>query len=173
MRYSLGAILICGFCLLIGCDRQPQTVPSFRKYRSEAFVYWIGEQTNVARNFQDSNFLAMTSSLTPQGSAYYRYFVKLNGQIFQDENRYNWSTEDWRHGQLSDAQFATLTSAIRELPARFDTPPGERLLIVSFRDGSNWVTRSFDKKSPPPSLTNIFNLIGGFSLDRNPYKRKN
>ena len=45
--------------------------------------------------------------------------------------------------QLSETDLTSLRSAIHDLPAESVSPPIERLIIVSFREGTNWVTRSY------------------------------
>lgn len=49
----------------------------------------------------------------------------------------------------------------RALPrhrGRGDHPP--RLVIVSFRDGKRWVTRTYDNDALPPAMRQIYGIIG-------------
>ena len=62
--------------------------------------------------------------------------------------------------QLSDTNLTSLRAAIRELPAESVLPPIERLVIVSFRDGTNWVTRSYDDDALPKPMRRIYDIIG-------------
>jgi hypothetical protein len=63
-----------------------------------------------------------------------------------------------RGGQLSETDLKTLRAAMRDLPPESVSPPIERLVIVSFRDGTNWVTRSYDTGNLPKSMCPIYDI---------------
>ncbi len=48
-----------------------------------------------------------------------------------------------------------MQSVIRQLPPTNALPPIENLGVLNFREGTNWVTRSYDKRSPPKVLDRI------------------
>ena len=128
---------------------------------SQAFRMVLQQQTNAAANLQtEGHLLRMTCYYKPESSAYLRYFVKTNGVA--RNHRYIWSyaTQDSHWIQLNDSQLAGLRNAIDELPTNSVTPPYERLLIVSYRDGTNWVTRTYDRSAFPPAIGKIYDIIG-------------
>ena len=129
--------------------------------RSQAFRMVLQQQTNAAANLQtEGHLLRMTCYYKPESRACLRYFVKTNGVA--RNHRYIWSyaTQDSHWSQLDSSQLAALRAAIDELPTNSVTPPYERLLIVSFRDGTNWVTRTYDRSAFPPGIGKIYDIIG-------------
>lgn len=63
------------------------------------------------------------------------------------------------NGHVSQPKLETLRAAIRGLPATNALPPIDDLLIVSFRQGTNRITRSYDKRAPSKSASQIHDLI--------------
>ena len=49
---------------------------------------------------------------------------------------------------------------IPELPTQSASPPTERTVLVSFRQGTNWITRTYDCNQQPPPLRRILQVIG-------------
>jgi hypothetical protein len=129
--------------------------------RSRAFRMVLQQQTNAAANLQtEGHLLRMTCYYKPESPVCLRYFVKTNGVA--RNHRYIWSyaTQDSHWSQLDSSQLAGLRSAIDELPTNSVTPPYHRLLIVSYRDGTNWVTRTYDRSAFPPAIGKIYDIIG-------------
>jgi hypothetical protein len=67
---------------------------------------------------------------------------------------YSPSTSD----ELSETQLAAVIAAIGELPHTNALPPIEHLLLVSFQQGTNWVTHSYDRRAPPKAMEKIFQV---------------
>ena len=59
------------------------------------------------------------------------------------------------HAPLPEAQLKALPSAIRELPPTNALPSIDDLVIVSFRQGTNWITRTYDKRNLPKPVERI------------------
>jgi hypothetical protein len=61
---------------------------------------------------------------------------------------------------LSAAALADLRAAIDELPAESASPPLDRNVVVSFKSGTNWLSRIYDFEQQPKALRRIYEIIG-------------
>jgi hypothetical protein len=89
-----------------------------------------------------------------------RYVVTEAGQESDRRNVFSSALQASHWRQLSEAELNTLRSAIDELAVESKSPPVERLVIVTFREGTNWVTRSYDRDALPKSIRQIYDVIG-------------
>ena len=136
------------------------TSPDFSRYpQTEAFRFFVKQQTNATRHLQ--HVFAMTE-LTNTASVAVMYHVTDRGEQTFDTDR--WPIpgirvgSGWLPPRLSDTELRTLISAIRELPPTNALPPIDELVIVSFHQGTNWITRSFDKRSLPKPMADIYEI---------------
>jgi hypothetical protein len=137
------------------------SAPDFSKYPQ------TGGQTNAAWHLhQRTNLLAITA-YPAGGRCALQYFVTESGQASDHRNVYNGPIQSSRRKQLLETNLTSLRAAIRELPAESVLPPIERLVIVSFRDGTNWVTRSYDDDALPKPMRRIYDIIGEQSESKN------
>jgi hypothetical protein len=111
---------------------------------------------------QRTNLLAITA-YPAGGRCSLHYLVTESGR----RNAYSGVIPASHWKQLSDTNLTSLRAAIRELPAESVLPPIERLVIVSFRDGTNWVTRRYDDDALPKPMRQIFDIIGEQSESKN------
>jgi hypothetical protein len=134
--------------------------PDFSNYpQTESFRAFLRSQTNAAEHLQRADLLAI--SAFPKGDGFaLQYFVTEAGQESDHRNVYSWALQASHWRQLSEAELNNLRSAIHELPVESKSPPVERLVIVSFREGTNWVTRSYDSDALPKSMRQIYDIIG-------------
>jgi capsular polysaccharide biosynthesis protein len=56
---------------------------------------------------------------------------------------------------MSEVQLKETIAVIRELPATNTASPFDDLVLVSLRQGTNWVTYSYDRRNPPKALKRI------------------
>jgi|GEM_PF-1903099 hypothetical protein len=110
-------------------------------------------------HLEHTNLLAI--SAFPLGEYYaLQYMVAESGK------KHDWLYAPYRGyrgggaKQLPEADMKALRVAIAELPHKSVSPPIERLVIVSFRDGRNWVTRSYDSDALPKPMRQIYDIIG-------------
>jgi hypothetical protein len=61
-------------------------------------------------------------------------------------------------GQLSESDLNELRTLVSQIPAASPTPPLERLVFVSYKDGS-WHTRTCDRNALPHAVERIRNLF--------------
>jgi hypothetical protein len=157
MRYILVILMV----LVVESARADDKAgaPDFSSYpQTESFRHYLSVQTNAAWHLQHTNLLAV--SAFPSGGGFaLEYCVTESGQESDHRNVYNWATQASHEKQLSGTNLTSLRSAIRELPAESVSPPLERLVIVSFREGTNWVTRSYDSGTLPKPMRQIYDII--------------
>jgi len=158
MRYILAILFMLALEPAYAADKV--ALPDFSSYpQTSSFSAYLSFHTNAAWNLQHTNLLAI--SAFPQGGAFaIEYSVTDGGSEYDCRNVYNWALQAEHSKQLSETNLTTLRSAIRELPAASVSPPIDRLVIVSFRDGTNWVTRSYDSGSLPKPMRRIYDIIG-------------
>src|ERR1035441_3079889 len=153
MRLVFVLLLISGLAAARASD-QP-TTPDFSRYQqSEGFRSGLDRQTNAARHlhhilaitkFRDAGSVADEYELTDGGVRIYCTWSFPPGAGVGNANS----------PRLSKTQLKMLLSAIRELPATNALPPIDDLVLVSFRQETSWVTRSYDKRSPPKGIGQI------------------
>jgi hypothetical protein len=136
------------------------TAPDFSKYpQTESFKTYLAGHTNATWQLQHTNLLFI--SAFPNGGRFANeWLVTDSGQERNERNVYNWAVQATHREQLSEGDLKIVRSAIKELPIKSVTPPIERLIIISYRDGTNWVTRSYDSSTLPKPMSDIFSVIG-------------
>jgi hypothetical protein len=161
MRFIF-AIFAC-FALASTRAGDRPTAPDFSSYpQVGAFLYFLERQTNVAQHV--GHILAVTKFTSfgrnkpailgePYASDVVAYWLSDSGEQSWHEWGFPLGAGSQRpYPQLSETQLKTVVSAIREFPPTNALPPIEDLVLVSFRQGTNWVTRSCDKRSPPKAM---------------------
>ena len=134
--------------------------PDFSSYpQTAAFRFFLNYQTNGAAQLGQSNLLAITKFINNDKVAVV-YGVTQDGHENDSRWVYQWAMQGSHAKKLSDDELAQMRTAIGKLPAHNDTPPIGRLVIVSFQSGTNWVTRTYDGRSKPEGLNQIFGIIG-------------
>ena len=166
MHYAIAILLMFAIEWVHAADKV--SVPDFSKYpQTVSFVACTRWHTNAAWHLhQRTNLLAITA-YPAGGRCAYRHIVTESGQESDQRNFYNPVIQTSHRKQLSDTNLTSLRAAIRELPAESVLPPIERLVIVSFRDGTNWVTRSYDDDALPKPMRQIYDIIGEQSESKN------
>ncbi len=136
-------------------------VPDFSSYpQTPAFKDYLLTNTNAALHLGQKNLLVISEFPTAGRGAALEYFVSESGKARSQWDCFDWAIQGTQRKQLSETNLASLRAAIRALPAQSVAPPLERLIIVSFREGSNWITRSFDTATLPEPMRQIYRIIG-------------
>lgn len=149
-----------------GCSRAAESAqqvpgpPNFSSYgQSDSMRHYIEFHLGAARA-ADTNHVLAISGFPKNLQCAIQYEVTLGGQVSNWRECYGWAVQAHGGRQIPAQDLPQLTRAIRELPATNSTPPLDRLLIVSFNTGTNWVTRSYDRAALPPAMWTIFTLAG-------------
>jgi len=110
-------------------------------------------------NLQQTNLMAI--SAFPKGGGYaLEYSVTESGGESDVRDSYPFDYQAPHGKQLSEVDIKSLRSAINNLPSESASPPIERLVVVSFCQGTNWVTRSYDGGALPKPMRQIYGIIG-------------
>lgn len=167
-KQYISAVILFG--LLLGksaCGGDKQAGPDFSGYpQVRGFLSCIGLHTNAAWNLAHTNLLVISEfyRMDCVGCDVLQYFVSENGQVLDYHDNGDGAINEARRKQLSTADFKKLHLAINELPATNQYPWLSTLVIVSHRDGTNWVMHSYARSSneikEAPALRQIFNIIG-------------
>jgi hypothetical protein len=131
-------------------SRYPQTV---------AFKHFVEWQANSEWHRQQTNLLAITAFDGDDRSAW-QYWVKDDGGESDVRTVHAWAHQGLQQKQLSAEALSELCKAFGQLPTANATPPIERLVIVSWSRGTNWLTTSYDREALPTAMRKIFKLIG-------------
>ena len=89
------------------------------------------------------------------------YFTGPKGQNYSQINT-GMGLKGTMGKELKASDITRLRELLRDLPATNTLPPKERLVLLSHRDGTNWVTRAFDAGNCSKPLAEIFQLIGEY-----------
>jgi hypothetical protein len=131
-----------------------ETAPDFSRYpQTEAF------KSFTERPVADNTLLDITAFLNNDRIAL-RYMVPEKGEATDVREVYDWAHQDMHGKPLSAAELKSLREAIRQLPAKNAYPPLDRLVIVRFRQGTTWTSRSFDNLALPEPMRRIYDIIG-------------
>ena len=132
------------------------------------FLHCINQHTNAARNFQQTNFLVVTEfyRMDRLGGDMLRYVVAEDGQTINSIDDGSGAVGDPHRKQLSKSELMHLRSTVDKLSKTNQYPWLSSLLIVSHRDGTNWVThcyarhRSADDPPEAPTLRELLDILG-------------
>jgi hypothetical protein len=158
MRIAHTTVLLLALAVSCGRADDHSSGPDFSKYQQTSVLKTI---VSVHNNIdwqlnQRSNILAVTDFAWGNAKIADEYFISVNG------NGYSWCLTGEGHSggkriaSLHSAEaLKRLTAAIDELPLKDSAPPVERLVVVSFKSGTNWVTHLYDRQSLPKAMLNI------------------
>ena len=132
------------------------------------FLHCINLHTNAARNLQQTNFLVVTEfyRMDRLGGDMLRYVVAEDGQAINSIDDCSGAVGDPHRKQLSKAELKHLRSTVDKLSRTNQYPRLHSLVIVSHRDGTNWVTHSYARHrsddDPPEAkaLRELLDIIG-------------
>ena len=155
MRYFLVTLWV----LVLVSVRAEENVsaPDFSKYPQ--ISHYLNGHTNALWHFQKKNVLSV--SAFPAGDRYeLMYRVTEDGKEMDCRFVWDRGMHSRHEKQLSATNLTNLRSAIRKLPAQSVSPPIESLVVVSFREGTNWTSRSYDADNLPQSMRQIYDIVG-------------
>jgi hypothetical protein len=157
MRFICAIFLLS---VLMTARARASDTPDFSRY-PQTWEFWglVGCHTNGAAHLGWTNLLRISAFLH-RDTVVAAYAVSQDGREIDGRMVYNHSFENSGSKQLSADGLNSLRSAIRELPSRSELPPIDRLVIVSFSAGTNWITRSYDSQSLPNAMRKIYDAIG-------------
>jgi hypothetical protein len=161
-NFDVRLILVILFCFPLTRARagDTPTSPDFSSYPQDyEFRLFLSAQTNGAWHLGRGNLLAIAEFPTGVDSARESY-VTESGKEYHRIVDFGFAVKASGSKQLSEADLRTLRSAIRDLPATNASPPIARLIIVSFHQGTNWITRTYDSGRLPQAMRQIQGAIG-------------
>jgi hypothetical protein len=170
MRYKLCILAllfqISGAALAAGGESPPDFSGKYPPVLG--FLRCINLHTNAARNLQQTNFLVITEfyRMDRIGGDMLRYVVAEDGQTVNSIDDGTGTAGDPHRKRLSKAELKQLRSAADKLSTTNQYPWLQSLVIVSHRNGTNWVTHSYARhradQDPPesPALRRLLNLVG-------------
>jgi hypothetical protein len=151
--------LALGLLSAIAADKV--AAPDLSRYpQTDAFRVHTGGHTNSAANLGQTNLLAISAFFSANDRTCLHYSVSESGYARNMRDVYRWAVQAIQEKQLTDAELKSLRSALRELPTESVSPPLERLLVISFRDGTNWITRSYDSDALSRPMRQVYDIIG-------------
>ena len=154
-------IFVLALGLLSAPAAEKVAAPDLSRYpQTDAFLAHTSGHTNSAANLAETNLLAISAFFRANDRTCLHYSVSESGYARNSRYVYRWSIQATHEKQLTDAELKSLRSALRELPTESVSPPLERLLIISFRDSTNWVMRSYDRGALPTAMRQIYDIIG-------------
>jgi hypothetical protein len=86
--------------------------------------------------------------------------VNQTGQVTTERDVYNWAYQGGGHSQLKPQSLKSLRQAVRALPPSTQSPAMANLLILSFRNGGDWTTRTYDRAKLPEAVKKIYKITG-------------
>ena len=106
------------------------------------------------------HFLVMTWFPTNNALVSYRCFVTNKGLIVRYHEYFSWAKRNHSSEQLSEEKFTALRETIASLPSETGAPTTNRIVLVSFRLGEQWVTRNYDRARLPAQVNRLYEIAG-------------
>ncbi len=156
--FAVGTALISSLTLLTAA---PPNFPDLSSYQmDDAMLMWLRPHTNPAATVRHrwTNLMTVTS-IHKGGTVALEYFTGEKGENYSHRNAW-FAMQNTQGTNLNPAQMNRLRGLLRELPATNAIPPIDRLVLLSHRDNTNWITRAFDNGHRPKALQEIFEVIG-------------
>jgi hypothetical protein len=170
MRYISGVLVALFHLSNLLLAAGTESAPDFsNKYPPvSGFLNCINLHTNAARNLRQTNFVVVTEfyRMDRIGGDMLRYVVAENGQAVDSVDDGIGAARDLHRKQLSKVKVDQLRSAVARLPRTNQYPWLSSLVIVSHREGTNWVTHSYARHrsadDPPEAraLRDLLDIIG-------------
>lgn len=137
------------------------SAPDFSKYpKSTGFDYFV-ECHRSGKSWVDHDpakrpLVAISHFWQDSGSGALDYFVTTTGSVSSHRTLFSWAVQSSRFSQLNAKQLTQLKTALKQLPRVNSYPPFGQLVIISFRDGKAWTTRT----CRPEDVQSIYAIIG-------------
>jgi hypothetical protein len=169
MRYRFGILLLLFQADGSLCAADSKAELDFSGYPPTlGFLRCINLHTNAARNLQHTNFLVITEfyRMDRVGGDMLRYIVTERGQITNYVDDGNGNVGDLHSRQVSDVELNNLRAAVGKLPVTNQYPWIDLLVIISNRNGTNWVTHAYRRSRSPgdesesPALRQVLQIVG-------------
>ncbi len=121
-------------------------------------LYWLAphRQNGSGLRHQWEPVLALT---TFHERGVRKYFTGPKGENYSHRNS-GMAIQNTQGRELKPEDITRLRGLFRELPTTNARPALERLVLLSYRDGTNWTTRVYDNGDRPKPLQEIFQVIG-------------
>jgi hypothetical protein len=133
------------------------SVPDFNHYpQTVSFKKFVAEQTDSKWHLERGHFLAIT--FFPHGD----YFARR--EFITEDGLDLWAgitgdgSASGSSSILSKIDLRNIRAAVEQIPNTNSLPPIERLVFVSFKDGTNWITHACDKSNLPPAVKTIVEI---------------
>ena len=160
LRANFIQLILVALCALFLFSRNLQTVAQQSGQEgNEALDYILRAHFDKRANLADGR--VMYATWFP-GSPRIAIECEINakGQACCYRSVYNWAAQDSHTIQLTGEEIKEVKESLNELPEPLGSPPVANMLILSFRDGENWITRYYDRLNLPDGIKRICKIAG-------------
>lgn len=155
-------IVACGVGLALGDEAPPapDIATTLLARYPQIGAALLESHVNADANLKKWNFiLDMTQFSGGTNNASQSCRVSADGRVSESWFDQSGGKEGYRYS-LGSNEFQRLIEAIDLLPDGKDLPSLNRLLIVSYRSGTNWVTNTYDIGRLPRRAKSLFHICG-------------
>jgi hypothetical protein len=171
--FLTGFIVACGVGMAIGDEApsQPGVASALLAHYPQIKSEVLESHVNADANLKKWKFiLDITQFSGGTSNSTQSCRVSADGRVSESWLDQSGGKEGYRYS-LSRYEFHRLTQAIDMLPDGKDLPSLNRLVIVSYSRGTNWVTSTYDVGILPIPLKSLFHICGcGLGYDTNRFK---
>jgi hypothetical protein len=89
------------------------------------------------------------------------YEVTTGGYSMNRREVFNWAFQDERWHKIKDEEMVELWALVKGLPAEEENVPADKRLVVEYKDGAQWVRRTYRWDVLPQNFERIYELLGG------------
>jgi hypothetical protein len=166
-------IMACGVGMAIGDEApsQPSVASALLARYPQIGSAVVESHLDADSNLKKWKFiLDITQFSGGTGTSSQECRVSADGRVSESWFDQSGGKEGYRYS-LSSNEFQRLTEAIDLLPDGKDLPSLNRLLIVSYCRGTNWVTSTYDIDCLPRRAKSLFYICGcGLGYDPNRFR---
>lgn len=122
-------------------------------------MYWLAPHRHNGGGLRHKKWEPLLALTTFHENCVLEYFTGPQGENYSHRNT-GMAMQNTQGKELKPQDITRLRGLFKELPATNAQPVLNRLVLLSYRDGTNWITRAFDNGDRPKPLQEIFQVIG-------------
>ena len=112
------------------------------------------------RTIKDPHILYATWFLDGRPKVAMDLHVDIVGRVYTVREVHDWASQGSALSALGPVHLEAVKKNLRALPSSTPAPPFRNLLILSYRNGKTWTTRTYDRTHLPEAVRQLYRITG-------------